>query len=106
MEPDERFPIAWDISANVEGKLAEQLCCDFEAVHLDCAAKLKAADLASKIYHDHTMPLLSVTFAEGEIFYHHYHRIGKLLLHIEGLYDIHCYANVLRTSAVVCDPHM
>ena len=71
MEPDEWFPIAWDISANVEGKLAEQLCSDLEAVHLDCAAKLKAVDVASKMYHDHTTPLLSVNFAEGEIAYHH-----------------------------------
>ena len=62
--------ITWDVSADGEDKLTEQLYCDFEAVCLDYSAKLKAADLASKTYCNHTTPLLGITFAEEELVYH------------------------------------
>ena len=45
MESDLRFPVSWDTAVDVEGALAEQLCCAFEAVRLDCVSRLKAADL-------------------------------------------------------------
>ena len=106
VDPDKRFPIVWDVGADVEGKLAEQLCFAFEAVRLDCSGKLKAADLASKMYHDRTPPLLGIDLAEGDLVYRRLCIIGKLLPCTEGPYEFGRYTNALHTSAVVWDPHM
>lgn len=75
-------------------------------MRLSCAAKLRAADLASKSYHDRTTPLLGIVFTEGELVYRRQRRIGKLLPRTEGPYEFRRYANALRTSAVVWDPVM
>ena len=67
MEPDTRYLIAWDIDFAVESDLADWLHSMFESVQLSCADCLKAADLKSKVYHNHTTQLLEVEFATGDL---------------------------------------
>ena len=69
MELDDRLPIVWDTSLDVEGELAEQLCSAFEFVRLECASRLKAADLAAKMCCGFTTLLVGVCFAEGDSIY-------------------------------------
>lgn len=106
MELDQRVPIVWDASQDVEREPTEQLCGAFELVCLKCVARLKAADLAAKTYHDCTPQLAGISFVEGTSVYSRQHKTGKLLLGAEGYYIIFYYANDLHTSAVVWDLKM
>ena len=103
MEPDMCYPITWDVDFTVESDLVDCLCAMFESVQLSCADCLRAADLKSKVYHDHTTQLLEVEFAKGDLVYQCQYRQGKLLPKVESPYTFRHYVNAACNRAVIFD---
>ena len=83
--------------------MADQFCAIFESVRLSYANCLRAADLRSKVYYNHTTQLLEAEFAKGDLMYKQQDCQSKLLPKVEGPYTFRCYVNAVHSSAVIFD---